>query len=356
MGASLPHTRLTTTAHLTLQFYLLHRVSAAEQSPIVVLLSQKLCASIGEPPARAQHECVPTGCRSQQALLHASAAEPAPERHLGARWLAAAAATAGAACALAAAPPVAGAASARESSRAEALTLYQYEVCPWCNKVKAALDYRGVPYRAVEVHPLFKGELSWSTYKKVPLVVLPNGDSLTESSKIVDFVYEQYGEPTPAAKRGCASLASSLAAACTRPGADVLVLSCSAWCRRWVMRCRLFARKREDADAGAAELAEEAAWRAWADERLVKVLTANLYASMRESYQAMDYIMDIEAFSYFSQISGYSAGGLVMWLVGRGLPAKYGLERDNLRGELLALVHELAAAGTPPTPPSRAFW
>jgi microsomal prostaglandin-E synthase 2 len=76
--------------------------------------------------------------------------------------------------------------------------LYQYDVCPFCCKVKAVLDYYRVrclitivtkhfmvpcmrphaelivvarwaqiPYRCVEVGPLMKTELKWSAYKKV---------------------------------------------------------------------------------------------------------------------------------------------------------------------------------------------
>ena len=88
----------------------------------------------------------------------------------------------------------------------EPMTLYQYEVCPWCNKVKAALDYRRIPYRAVEVHPVWKGELSWSDYKKVPVLVLPDGEQVNESTAIVDMIYTQYGgSPAAPTRRGCAS-------------------------------------------------------------------------------------------------------------------------------------------------------
>ena len=56
--------------------------------------------------------------------------------------------------------------------------------------------------------------------------------------------------------------------------------------------------------------------------------------------------MDAESFSYASRIIGYSAGGFIMWWVGRGLPKKYGLEGKDLRQELLATVDEFVAAGT----------
>lgn len=47
---------------------------------------------------------------------------------------------------------------ARNSSRLhkDKLVLYQYMSCPFCNKVRAALDFYNVPYKMVEVDPLKK--------------------------------------------------------------------------------------------------------------------------------------------------------------------------------------------------------
>lgn len=114
------------------------------------------------------------------------------------------------------------------------ITLYQYEICPFCNKVKAFLDYykvgaptlrrlerhavlhilllvpmparaashgthklcgsprppaatcspAQVPYRTVEVNPLLKSELKWSEYRKVP-VALVDGQQMNDSSEII---------------------------------------------------------------------------------------------------------------------------------------------------------------------------
>jgi glutathione S-transferase len=85
------------------------------------------------------------------------------------------------------------------------VVLYQYEVCPWCNKVKAVLDYQGVPYRTVEVHPLFKSELSWSEYKKVPVLLLPSGEQINESTVIVDKIYGNHGAGADVSHKMCAS-------------------------------------------------------------------------------------------------------------------------------------------------------
>ena len=89
---------------------------------------------------------------------------------------------------------------ARSSSSSEGpgeVTLYQYAVCPFCNKVRATLDFYNVPYRIVEVNPLIKGEIKWSKYKKVPIVTL-DGEQHNNSSDIMRDLKGLYGTtPTP---------------------------------------------------------------------------------------------------------------------------------------------------------------
>lgn len=52
------------------------------------------------------------------------------------------------------------------------LTLYQYKTCPFCSKVRAFLDYQGLPYEIVEVNPVMRQEIKWSTYRKVPILMV----------------------------------------------------------------------------------------------------------------------------------------------------------------------------------------
>ena len=51
------------------------------------------------------------------------------------------------------------------------LTLYQFQNCPFCGKVRAFLDYYGFDYKVVEVNPLWKTELKFSQCKKVPIII-----------------------------------------------------------------------------------------------------------------------------------------------------------------------------------------
>ena len=52
------------------------------------------------------------------------------------------------------------------------ITLYQYETCPFCTKIRTFLDYYGIEYTKVEVHPIFKREIGFSDYRKVPIVIV----------------------------------------------------------------------------------------------------------------------------------------------------------------------------------------
>lgn len=48
------------------------------------------------------------------------------------------------------------------------LVLFQYQTCPFCCKVRAYLDARGLSYEIVEVDAVLRQAINWSSYKKVP--------------------------------------------------------------------------------------------------------------------------------------------------------------------------------------------
>lgn len=62
--------------------------------------------------------------------------------------------------------------SFQDSGAGVKLTLYQYKTCPFCSKVRAFLDYYGLPYEIVEVNPVMRQEIKWSTYRKVPILMV----------------------------------------------------------------------------------------------------------------------------------------------------------------------------------------
>merc|ERR1711865_1119118 len=78
-----------------------------------------------------------------------------------------------------------------------AVTLYQYEICPFCSKAKALLDYHSIPYRTVEVNPVAKKELAFTPdYKKVPIAVI-DGEQFNGSMDIVARCAELAKAKTP---------------------------------------------------------------------------------------------------------------------------------------------------------------
>jgi len=168
------------------------------------------------------------------------------------------------------------------------VVLYQYDVCPFCCKVKAFLDYNKVPYRIVEVNPLFKKELSWSTYKKVPTVVV-NGEQINGSATIIT---ELSARLSPAKK-----------------------VQKSAW---------LGGKKQEEAEA------EEQKWRDWVDSRLVHVITPNIYRTVGESIQAFDYMTTKGNFTIVERYAAQVVGVIMMYGLSKFvLKKKHNIEEER---------------------------
>lgn len=73
------------------------------------------------------------------------------------------------------------------------ITLYQFESCPFCSKVRTMLNYINQPYDIVEVSPFGMKELEFTEHKKVP--VLKDGETvITESARIIDYINEHYAK------------------------------------------------------------------------------------------------------------------------------------------------------------------
>ena len=72
--------------------------------------------------------------------------------------------------------------------------LYQFALCPFCSKVRAGLELKGIPYRVVEVNPRTKAELPLlpeGTPRKVPVLVA--GDAVIhDSTAILHFLDPAY--------------------------------------------------------------------------------------------------------------------------------------------------------------------
>lgn len=74
------------------------------------------------------------------------------------------------------------------------LTLYQFELCPYCHKVRAGLELKGLAYRKVEVNPMNKRELPAlpdGAPRKVP-VLRAAGDTVLDSTDILAYLESNF--------------------------------------------------------------------------------------------------------------------------------------------------------------------
>ena len=74
------------------------------------------------------------------------------------------------------------------------VTLYQFELCPFCHKVKAGLELKGIPFSKVEVNPMGKKELPdlpTDSPRKVP-VIEANGELIPDSTAILNYLDARY--------------------------------------------------------------------------------------------------------------------------------------------------------------------
>eukprot|EP00516_Mucochytrium_quahogii_P002409 CAMPEP_0203760140 /NCGR_PEP_ID=MMETSP0098-20131031/13504_1 /ASSEMBLY_ACC=CAM_ASM_000208 /TAXON_ID=96639 /ORGANISM=" , Strain NY0313808BC1" /LENGTH=264 /DNA_ID=CAMNT_0050653597 /DNA_START=122 /DNA_END=916 /DNA_ORIENTATION=+ len=146
--------------------------------------------------------------------------------------------------------------------------LYQYDVCPFCNKVQAFLEYHNVPYEKIEVNPLTKEQIKFSDYKMVPFAVI-NGEQVNGSSNIIETLLQQ-DTPSESEKE---------------------------WCQ-------------------------------WVDDHLVHILPPNIYRTPGEALQSFDYITANSNFTWFQSVSIRYAGAAVMYMIAKRSKKKYNLSDD----------------------------
>lgn len=157
-------------------------------------------------------------------------------------------------------------------------TLYQFALCPFCSKVRAGLELKGIPYRVVEVNPRTKAELPQlpeGAPRKVP--VLAVGDQVVyDSTAILRFLDPAY------------------------PG---------------TLRFR-------PEDPALQERSDEIV--AWVDEELIRALPTVLYGSLREAARAAKAVAKSGNFGRAGGLGVQLGGSLVMHLVAKRILKKAG--------------------------------
>merc|ERR1712080_565248 len=75
-------------------------------------------------------------------------------------------------------------------------------------------------------------------------------------------------------------------------------------------------------------LREETKWRKWVDETFVHTLSPNIYRTMKESLQAMEYITKVGNFTKWETTLAYYSGAVAMYAIGKRLKWKHKLDND----------------------------
>lgn len=168
-------------------------------------------------------------------------------------------------------------------------TIYQYLICPFCNRVKSYLDYCGIEYDAIEVNPLTKSEINFPvTTKKVPIAFI-NGTKVEDSAKIIEVITEM-------GNRG---------------------------------ELKSF----PDKEFFTSDTPE---WNEWSEKKLAVMLYPNITRTMEESWECFEYAGKVPTWNPAQQLLVRAAGTVAMSLANGKIKKKYNIvdERKELKETL----------------------
>uniref|UniRef100_A0A1I8G245 Prostaglandin E synthase 2 n=2 Tax=Macrostomum lignano TaxID=282301 RepID=A0A1I8G245_9PLAT len=217
------------------------------------------------------------------------------------------------------------------------LTLFQYQTCPFCCKVRAYLDYSGLAYNIVEVNSVSRQQIRWMTdYRKVPVLYAAPANSpaggdevvLKDSSVIMSALESRIRDPS----QSLAQLRLCYPGIVGEEGGKLTYPN-----RYFVMQP---GQKLDES-----KLREEQKWRQWVDDVFVHTISPNIYRTLPEaldSFRWFDKAGDWEkCFTPAERALVIYTGAAVMRLVSMRLRSKYNLHRDvrkSLYNELDAFL------------------
>ncbi|CAH1155568.1 unnamed protein product [Phaedon cochleariae] len=226
------------------------------------------------------------------------------------------------------------------------LTLFQYQTCPFCCKVRAFLDYYGISYDIVEVDPVLRQSIKWSPYKKVPILVAKT-----------DQGYQPMNDST--------MIISALATYLTDTNKDIPdITKCfpsitfiddDGVKRNEIMNRYFLMLSNQSSQLVDEKYSnEERKWRKWADNVLVHTLSPNVYRTTDEALQAFNWFSEIgeweRNFPTWERYLIIYVGAAAMWLIGKRLKKRHGLKddvRQSLYDECNTWTRAITAKGTP---------
>lgn len=215
------------------------------------------------------------------------------------------------------------------------ITLFQYQTCPFCCKVRAFLDLHGISYNVVEVDGVTKKDLKWSQSKKVPTLLVETSDhkflQLTDSSVIVSVLASYLRKPSQDIVE-LASFYPSLTFYDTRGKKVDDTLN------------KYFLMTGEANDKQREAVERERKWRSWVDSHLVHMISPNVYRSGREALQTFEWFSETgewdKHFPAWERNMMVYVGATAMWGISKLLKKRYHLT-DDVRSHIYAACNEL---------------
>ncbi|XP_011502498.1 PREDICTED: prostaglandin E synthase 2 isoform X2 [Ceratosolen solmsi marchali] len=206
------------------------------------------------------------------------------------------------------------------------LTLFQYQSCPFCCKVRVLLDYYGLSYDVVEVDPVFRQEISWSNYRKVPILLVKidrEYQILTDSSMIVSLL-TSYLNSKSVKINELAKFYPTM----------VMYNEKGQFKHEIVNKYFLMYPNSVFQDKDLNHINEEYKWRKWTDNVFIHTLSPNVYRTLKEAYQTFNWFSKVghwdEYFPFWEQAIMVHVGAFAMWLISKRLKKRHNL-KDNVR-------------------------
>lgn len=207
------------------------------------------------------------------------------------------------------------------------LTLYQFQSCPYCCKVRAALDYFGFAYDVVEVNSLSKAQIKFSDYKKVPILVVEGSEEdkayslqFFDSSQIVSVLASYVVDyETPLSK-----LHVFYPVLKKNEGRKTV----------WEFPNKyflMFGENKSDFRTPEERIMERK-WRQWTDDVLVHTISPNVYRTYPESLEAFHHFSDWgeweKNFSTVTRLFIIYAGSVIMYFIGKIVKKRHNIKED----------------------------
>ncbi|XP_064821977.1 prostaglandin E synthase 2 [Oncorhynchus masou masou] len=214
------------------------------------------------------------------------------------------------------------------------LTLYQYKTCPFCSKVRAFLDYHGLPYEIVEVNPVMRKEIKWSTYRKVPIVMVNDDVQLNDSSLIISALKTQLMSKDKTISEILRCYPEMKAV--NEKGKEVIEFNNKYWVMVNEAEGQTMYPEKDSRK-------EEIKWRKWADDWLVHLISPNVYRTTGEALASFDYIVREGKFGTYEGFFAKYVGAAAMFVISKRLKSRHNLQ-DDVRQDLYKAVNEWVVA------------